>query len=127
MNGRPDLRRRVAHLVFDDRSICGGAVHLALLQEHFDLPAAGDSSSLMALDRAISRSGGRHGAVTGVTSARGLLPKACERAQAVPPAIREAGRQTSPARSAVPIRPRGGCPHPQLTDHPAAAYRGRAR
>ena len=75
-----DLSRRTRELFLDDSNTYGCAeTALVVLQEHFDLPGAGDSSAAMALNGGIAYSGGMCGAITGAALAAGrqagrLLP-----------------------------------------------------
>jgi C_GCAxxG_C_C family probable redox protein len=70
----PDLQPRIRELFLDDANIYGCAeVALVVLQEHFGLPGAGDSSAAMALNGGIAYSGGICGAVTGAALAAGRL------------------------------------------------------
>jgi C_GCAxxG_C_C family probable redox protein len=70
----PDFEPRVAELFLDDANTYGCAeVALVVLQEHFGLPDAGDSSAAMALNGGIAYSGGMCGAITGGALAAGRL------------------------------------------------------
>ncbi|MFH1330776.1 MAG: C-GCAxxG-C-C family protein [Actinomycetota bacterium] len=70
----PDLKRRVEQLFLDDANTFGCAeTALVVLQEHFALPGAGDSSAAMALNGGIAYSGGMCGAITGAALAVGRL------------------------------------------------------
>jgi C_GCAxxG_C_C family probable redox protein len=70
----PDLKPRIRELFLDDANTFGCAeVALIVLQEHFGLPDAGDSSAAMALNGGIAYSGGMCGALTGAALAAGRL------------------------------------------------------
>jgi len=70
--GSSDLRRRTRELFLDDANTFGCAeTALVVLQEHFGLPGAGDSSPAMALNGGIAYSGGMCGAITGAALAAG--------------------------------------------------------
>ena len=67
-----DLNRRIAELFLDDSNTYGCAeVALVVLQEHFGLPGAGDSSAAMALNGGIAYTGGMCGAIQGAALAAG--------------------------------------------------------
>jgi len=71
---RPNLQERTRRLFLDDANTYGCAeTALVVLQEHFGLPEADDSSSAMALNGGIAYSGGMCGAVTGAALAAGRL------------------------------------------------------
>ena len=71
---RPDLEPRIRELFLDDANTYGCAeVALVVLQEHFGLPDAGDSSAAMALNGGIAYTGGMCGAITGAALAAGRL------------------------------------------------------
>jgi C_GCAxxG_C_C family probable redox protein len=70
----PDLKPRIRELFLDDANTYGCAeTALVVLQEHFGLPDAGDSSAAMALNGGIAYSGGMCGAITGAALAAGRL------------------------------------------------------
>jgi C_GCAxxG_C_C family probable redox protein len=89
----PDLRSRVRELFLDDTNTYGCAeTALVVLQEHFGLAGAEDSSAAMALNGGIAYTGGMCGAITGAALAAGrqagrLIPDHAE-------AKREARRVT---------------------------------
>jgi C_GCAxxG_C_C family probable redox protein len=69
-----DFKPRIAELFLDDANTYGCAeVALIVLQEHFGLPDAGDSSAAMALNGGIAYTGGMCGAITGAALAAGRL------------------------------------------------------
>jgi len=69
-----DVQQRARDLFLDDANTFGCAeTALVVLQEHFALPDAGNSSAAMALNGGIAYSGGMCGAVTGAALAAGLL------------------------------------------------------
>lgn len=70
--GSSDLSRRTRDLFLDDANTFGCAeTALVVLQEHFGLTDAGDSSAAMALNGGIAYSGGMCGAITGAALAAG--------------------------------------------------------
>ena len=70
----PDLPARVRDLFLDDANTFGCAeTALVVLQEHYGLPDAGDSSSAMAFNGGIAYSGAMCGALTGAALAAGRL------------------------------------------------------
>ena len=70
--GQSALRHRVRELFLDDANTYGCAeTALVVLQEHFGLSDAGDSSPAMALNGGIAYSGGMCGAITGAALAAG--------------------------------------------------------
>lgn len=67
-----ELRRRTRELFLDDANTHGCAeTAFVVLQEHFTLSDAGDSSAAMALNGGIAYSGGMCGAITGAALAAG--------------------------------------------------------
>ena len=69
-----DLKPRIGELFLNDANTYGCAeVALVVLQEHFGLPDADDSSAAMALNGGIAYTGGMCGAITGAALAAGRL------------------------------------------------------
>jgi C_GCAxxG_C_C family probable redox protein len=70
--GPSDLSRRTRELFLNDSNTYGCAeTALVVLQEHFAIPGADDSSAAMALNGGIAYSGGMCGAITGAALAAG--------------------------------------------------------